>query len=242
MNKEKVRRRLDLVSSSSGSIISVAAWCALQASSADVIMSAIDERMRAASTTDATRCALLYVVHELLLTCAANGVPETSKRAVLLAVSRTLPATVRAVRERREAAKSEGVEKKEEEKEGGGEAFEEALGRVGGWWARLNLFPRPWLAQLAGPPQTARRSIPARLRNIAAVIAQYNDAKENSAREEALQQLAQVRAIVDDELGGGAALNAWLDAERDALQGNVQNAVSNSTEKKEEDDVLGSFF
>ncbi|ORC85557.1 uncharacterized protein TM35_000341690 [Trypanosoma theileri] len=236
MNKEKVGRRLDLVSSSSGSIISVAAWCALQASSADVIMSAIDERMRAASTTDATRCALLYVLHELLLTCAANGVPETSKRAVLLAVSRTLPATVRAVRERKEK------ERREEKEEEGGGAFEEALARVGGWWARLNIFPRPWLAQLAGPPQAARSSIPARLRHIAAVIAQYNETKENSAREEALQQLAQVRAIVDDELGGGAALNAWLDAERDALQGNVQNTVSPSTQQKEEDDVLGSFF
>ncbi|KEG10297.1 hypothetical protein DQ04_03921070 [Trypanosoma grayi] len=249
MNKEKVGRRLDLVGSSAGSIISVAAWCALQASSADIILAAVDERMRSPSTTDATRCALLNVIHELLLTCAANGIPEVGKRGVLMAVSKTLPGTVQAVRTLQ-----------------GGDAgvFEQALARVVSWWSMLNIFPLAWIKQLgvkgdAEQPSDAAAggaSMPAQLHYIADMMTKYNAAKEEcqrvlqaspergtSAREEALQMLAKLRAAVDSRLDGGVSLVTWLDAERDALEGNVQSPGGiTQTGQNEEDDVLGSFF
>ncbi|RNF05793.1 hypothetical protein TraAM80_04326 [Trypanosoma rangeli] len=245
MNKEKVGRRLDLVGSSAGSIISVAAWCALQASSADIILAAIDERMRNASTRNEMRCALLNVIHELLLTCAANGVPEAGKRSVLMAVSKTLPGTVHAVRT------LTGTNT---------EAFEQNLAKVVSWWAILNIFPRAWIAQLgvkeAKQPSdaTGGASMPGQLSYIVNLMSRYNEVKEEclrqshasperaaAVREEASQLLAKLREVVHCKLDGGASLVAWLDAERGALEGNAQN-TSFSVAGQKEDDVLGSFF
>ncbi|RNF14761.1 uncharacterized protein Tco025E_05721 [Trypanosoma conorhini] len=247
MNKEKVGRRLDLVGGSAGSIISVATWCALQASSADIILAAIDERMRSASTRSETRCALLNVIHELLLTCVANGVPEAGKRSVLMAVSKTLPGAVQAVRALGGAD---------------AEAFEQNLVKVVSWWAILNVFPRTWIAQLGVKKETEQpsdatggASMPGQLSYIASLMSSYNEVKEEclrlshtsperaaAVREEALQQLAKLREVVHCKLDGGASLVAWLDAERGALEGNVQNMPSSVAGQKEEDDVLGSFF
>lgn len=247
MNKEKVGRRLDLVSGSAGSIISVATWCALQASSADIVMAAIDEKMRSTSTSGETRCALLFVIHELLLTCAANGIPETGKRSVLMAVSHTLPGTVQAVR----ALPGADVD-----------VFEETLAKVVSWWSLLNIFPSLWMKQLnvrgdAERPTTSagNASLPAQLRHVASLMAEYNGAKEEwlrslqtsparaaSARGEALQQLARLRDVVSSKLNGGVSFTAWLDAEQSALDGSVQNTAPPLVGQKEEDDVLGSFF
>ncbi|ESS63896.1 hypothetical protein TCDM_08173 [Trypanosoma cruzi Dm28c] len=247
MNREKVGRRLDLVSSSAGSIISLAAWCALQASSADVIFAAIDERMRNASTSKETRCALLNVIHELLLTCAANGVPEAGKRSVLMAVSKTLPGMVQAVR---------GLAGAD------AEVFEQNLSKVVSWWSMLNIFPRAWIAQLgvkkeAEQPRdaTGGASMPVQLSYIANLMSRYNEMKEEflrvshasperaaSLREEAIQQLTKIREVVHCKLDGGVSLVAWLDAERNALEGNLPSMTSSVVGQKEEDDVLGSFF
>ncbi|CBH15859.1 uncharacterized protein TEOVI_000687700 [Trypanosoma equiperdum] len=247
MNKEKVDRRLDLVGSSAGSIISVATWCALHASSVDVIMGAINERMQDPATSASTRCALLYVVHELLLTCAANGVPEAGKRRVLTAVSRVIPEAVTAVRALSPADSDE---------------FERGLSKVASWWSLLNIFPRVWIDQLGArndevpsSESVAGASMSAQLRYIAGLMSRYNEAKEEwlralqtsperaaTLRGEAQQWLASVRAAVENKLEGGGSLATWLSAELSVLTGSAPNPGGSFVGKEEEDDVLGSFF
>nr|CCC51713.1 conserved hypothetical protein [Trypanosoma vivax Y486] len=249
MNREKVFRRLDLVTSSAGSIISVATWCALHASSAEVILGAIDERMRHPSTSSEMRCSLLYVIHELLLTCAANGVHETTRRRLLMAASKMLPAAIQAVR-LLDAPDSD--------------EFERVLSKVMSWWSMLNIFPRAWIEQIGAKEiktqfnevEAGSSSMSAQLRHVANLISRYNEAKSvyqhalqtsseavQPALEEALERLAAVRAAVDDKLEGGASLATWLGTEQGVLEGNAQNAgPAHKGQGGEQDDILGSFF
>nr|CCC93888.1 conserved hypothetical protein [Trypanosoma congolense IL3000] len=247
MNKERVCRRLDLVGTSAGSIISVATWCALHASSVDVIMGAFSERMRDPSTSDSTRCALLYVIHELVLTCAANGVPEAGKRRVLMVASRVIPEVVVAVR----ALGTIDIDE-----------FERGLSKVTSWWSMLNIFPRTWIEQLKarGDEALSREavggaSIPTQLRYVAGLMARYTEAKEEwlratqsspervaLLRDEALQRLSSIRTVVDGKLEGGVSIASWLNVEQSALMGSAQNVGASFVGKQEEDDILGTFF
>lgn len=268
MNKASVARRLDLVGSSSGSIVSVATWCALHAHDADVIVSCIDDKMRADTTSDGTRASLLYVLHELLLTCASRGTSESGKRAVLVAVSRTLLGTVDAILQKPHAEKT---------------AFVLALEKVAGWWVILHILPKPWMTDLQRKLDVAQKelglagSVPGALQLVTSLMGRYSDAKEQwlqsqrkhsdsgmttsdaAASETAMRCLIALRKAAAGRLEGGASIVEWCDAERAVLEGRswavkqepsgiaesvpVGRTVSgNDKSVIESDDILGSFF
>jgi hypothetical protein len=169
MNREQIARRVDLIGPSTGAIVSVATWCALHGAEADAIMAYVVEKMKQKETSDAQRASLIYLIHELLLTCAARGVSDSAKRSILIAVSRTLP---RAVQDTLRQKANDHT------------AFINALQKATEWWAMLNLFPSAWLKQLHRTAQEAQEavghhtSVPSALLQVAALMQRYQHAKE----------------------------------------------------------------
>ncbi|KAK7202276.1 hypothetical protein NESM_000299100 [Novymonas esmeraldas] len=193
MNREQIARRIDLVGPSTGAIVGVATWCALHGADADVILNCIGEKLKHKDTTDAQRASLVYVVHELLLSCATRGVSDNAKRAILVAVSGTL---LRAVKDTLRQRSSDHT------------AFLIALQKASQWWGMLNLFPAAWLSQLQGSVQQGqedaghRATVPSAVMHVATLLQRYQHAKE---------QWVQNRAAKADEGGAGAASGAVVD-------------------------------
>lgn len=141
MDRHRIAQRINLVGVTTGSIVSTATWCALNASAADNIVSFLCERMRSVNTNEVTRSSLLYVCHELVLTCVANGTSESGRRAVMLALSKYLPLAVRDVfaqiRRRQEEERHELLSPRLNATS----SFARALSKVIAWWTRLDVFP-----------------------------------------------------------------------------------------------------
>ncbi|EPY33865.1 hypothetical protein STCU_01901 [Strigomonas culicis] len=265
MNKKTVARRLDLVGTSTGAVVSVATWCSLHASDADLIFGCVAEKLAAEATEDHVRAGLLYVLHEVVLTCASRGAPEAARRGVLSAIGRHLPqAMEHFVR----------LNVLRVEKTTTTAAFE----RVLVWWSMLGLFPAAWLdamhAKLAtlhqeddqrsrtnhAPPSAVQRAHDALCRYRDAKT-QYAHAKRKDAAtadaEGCLRHLINLRKAVSSGLDSAPTILAWCDAERAELEGHApemrtveQEQPSNvvKTEKPtepaegEDEDVLGSFW
>ncbi|KPA81825.1 hypothetical protein ABB37_04089 [Leptomonas pyrrhocoris] len=169
MNREQIARRVDLIGPSTGAIVSVATWCALHGAEADSIVAYVAEKMKHKETTDAQRASLIYLIHELLLTCATRGVSDSAKRSILIAVSRTLPRAVQDTLRQKTCDHT---------------SFVAALQKATDWWAMLNLFPIAWLAQLKRTSQEAQEAaghsttVPSALLQVAALMQRYQHAKE----------------------------------------------------------------
>lgn len=244
MNTEAVNRRLDLVGTSGGSIVSVATWCALHAQDADVVVPCLTARLVAPSTTDEVRASLLYVLHELLLTCASRGTSDGAKRAVLTAVARALPAALDKVWQTSPAAGR------------GNGAFNAAVGKLVVWWSMLNLFPRQWLDEIRRKHRKAQEdsglepSVAVTLQRAVQLLSHYQDAKEQwvrgkerhqaqreqpadgSAEEAARRALVLLRKAVDGQLEGSRSLSSWCAAQQAELDGQ-QYAPADSSAKRE---------
>lgn len=242
MNREQIARRVDLVGPSTGTIVGVATWCALHGADADAIMNYMAEKLKHKDTTDAQRASLVYVIHELLLSCATRGVSDSAKRSILVAVSRTLPRAVQDTLRQRA---------------GDHTTFLIALQKATEWWAMLKLFPAAWLAQLQGAVQHAqeeagqRMAVPSALLQVANLLQRYQHAKEQwllnrqvkadegpvsgtsgtaqpgggagassvDVDDAARRCLIALRKAVEGRFERNAALLAWCEAERAELEG-----------------------
>ncbi|CCW63236.1 unnamed protein product [Phytomonas sp. EM1] len=238
VNAERVAQRIDLVGSSSGSIVSVATWCALHAHDFDTIMGCIGDKLKADSTADTTRASLLYVLHEVLLTCAARGVSQGAQRTILTAISRTLPNYVDSV-----------LQKSQVEAHA---SFIAALGKVLVWWDSLNMFPRAWIHNLRKKQQQAEAQVQASsgvslgsasmlasLQRVFHLMSRYEDAKqqwkmsrlvtkdtdEDGSRGvattggHARRALIALREAVGNYSVDGTALSQWCDQQWRELEG-----------------------
>ncbi|KAG5489078.1 hypothetical protein JIQ42_00700 [Leishmania sp. Namibia] len=248
MNREQVARRIDLVGPSTGAIVGVATWCALHGAEADAILSYIAEKMKYKDTTDAQRASLVYVIHELLLSCATRGVSENAKRSILKAVSLTLPNAVK------DTLRQKGSDHT---------TFLIALQKATEWWSMLNLFPAAWLTKLQSAVQDSqedagcRTTVPSALMQVASLLQRYQHAKEQwvlnrhikaeegsssggvASGQDAGSRLAgggvgassgvvddaarrcliALRKAVESRFEGNSALLAWCEAERAELEG-----------------------
>ncbi|KAG5464493.1 hypothetical protein LSCM1_00683 [Leishmania martiniquensis] len=248
MNREQVARRIDLVGPSTGAIVGVATWCALHGAEADAILSYVAEKMKHKDTTDAQRASLVYVIHELLLSCATRGVSENAKRSILKAVSLTLPSAVRDTLRHKVSDHT---------------AFLIALQKATEWWRMLNLFPAAWLTKLQSTVEDVhedaghRATVPSALMQVASLLQRYQHAKEqwvlnrhikaeegsNSGRVASSQDAASrlagggagassavvddaarrcliaLRKAVESRFERNSSLLAWCEAERAELEG-----------------------
>ncbi|KAG5490812.1 hypothetical protein JKF63_00934 [Porcisia hertigi] len=248
MNREQIARRIDLVGPSTGAIVGVATWCALHGAEADAILRYVAEKMKHKDTTDAQRASLVYVIHEVLLSCATRGVSDNAKRSILKAVSLTLPSAVRDTLRHRASDHT---------------AFLIALQKATDWWGMLNLFPAAWLTKLQSTAQDGqddagrRTTVPSALMQVANLMQRYQHAKEQwllnkrikaeeaNANNEgssgqdtasrsagggssassaivddaARRSLIALRKAVENRFEKNAALLAWCEAERVELEG-----------------------
>lgn len=243
MNAETVNRRLDLVGASSGSVVCAATWCALHAQYADVVIPCVCARLVAPTTSDQVRASLLYILHELLLTCASSGTSESAKRGVLLAVARSLPPALDKVWQ---LAKTSGESQS---------CFNAAVGKVVVWWAMLNLFPRQWLDDICKKHRKAQeevgleQSVAVTLQRAMHLLGRYQDAKEQwmrkkerhkasgepldvGAEENVRRSLAVLRAAVKGKLEGSHSLSSWCAAQQAELDG-LQYTATEKAAKRE---------
>ncbi|CCW70060.1 unnamed protein product [Phytomonas sp. Hart1] len=234
----RIAQRIDLVGSSSGSIVSLATWCALHAYDFDTIMGCIGDKLKADVTSDTTRASLLYVLHEVLLTCATRGVSQESQRTVLTAVSRKLPNYVEWVLQKPQVEAHR--------------SFIAGLGKVLVWWDLLNMFPQAWIQSLRqkqqqaeSPSQTpngvspASTSMLSSLQHVVQLMNRYEDAKQqwktcrlaanNSGGDNVndvttteghtRRALITLREAVESHSVDGASLSQWCDQQWRELEG-----------------------
>lgn len=247
MNREKIARRIDLVNgTSTGAIVSAATWCALHGQEADAIVAYMAEKMKQKETSDAQRGALIYVLHEVLLTCASRGTSDAAKRCILVAVSRLLPRAVQDTLRMHAAADHT--------------AFLLALKKVLEWWAMMRLFPAVWITQLqktVNQLQDASISnsaaAPAAILQVADLLQRYQHAKEQwlqnkriksedssmvapgtTVDDAARRSLITLRKAVEGRLGGSSRLLEWCEAERAELEGRVGGANGSIAVKAEQ--------
>lgn len=203
MNREQIARRIDLIGPSTGAIVSVATWCALHGAEAESIMAYIVEKMKHKETSDAQRASLIYLIHELLLTCATRGVSDSAKRSILIAVSRMLP---RAVQDALRQKSSDHT------------VFVVALQKATEWWAMLNLFPTAWLSQLQRSSQAAQEAVshhtavPAALLQVATLMQRYQHAKEIWLQNKHIKAEEGVSTTTTTTAGSGTGVNGQDDS------------------------------
>lgn len=136
MNKETIFKRLDTVSgSTSNVVVALGAWMALHAHDADKVLGCVEDRLKSPHTKASQRRALVFALHELLLTCSrAKETTEETKEKVLVNVSRILPRAVEVV-----LSSSFGSDRSDVM------GFALALEKALDWWALLQLFTPSWL-------------------------------------------------------------------------------------------------
>jgi hypothetical protein len=252
MNRSLVMQRLSIVDGTAGSIVGAATWCALHSQDAPTIVSALCERLIDASVP--SRASLLFVLHEILLSCAAGATVDAGKRATINAVAALLPGTLKRALEMDTTDTTE---------------VRAALAQVLGWWGGLRIFPTGWLEDVAqlmisGSPvhdavegQAAAHddARDAELNTVAKCLAAYRAAKEHlraltsegadsqsieSAREDALTLLnSTIKALNEISTQLSVREMAELSHEPPA-SGSVPTATVPAPDIQ--DDVLGSFF
>ncbi|GET93749.1 hypothetical protein, conserved [Leishmania tarentolae] len=257
MNREQIARRIDLVGPSTGAIVGVATWCALHGAEADAILNYVAEKMKHRDTSDAQRASLVYVIHELLLSCATRGVSDNAKRSILKAVSLTLPNAVKDTLRQKASNHT---------------AFLIALQKATEWWGMLNLFPAAWLTKLQvtvqeGQESTSHRTTaPSALLQVANLLQRYQHAKEQWVQNRSIKAeearissmlgsgqdastplagggagassavvddaarrcLIALRKAVESRFEKNAALLAWCEAERAELEGRATTSSAGS--------------
>eukprot|EP00796_Vickermania_ingenoplastis_P006646 gene6646-4765_t len=202
MNREKIYKRLDAVTPYTNTIVAVAAWCALHAYEADAVLECLSERLRAPSTTVARRTALVYVLHELLLTVCSDGTPEEAKQKVLLGVREFFPGAVDEVLGRAQEELSSFVA-----------AVEKALG----WWQSMKLFSSAWLESVWS--SLARRSVgpsfSLSLQRCAHLMARYEAAKGSGtgASDEARRLLVLLAKVRRRDFPAWREFEVWHESE-----------------------------
>lgn len=261
MHKEIIFRRLDLSAGSAGtlsnnSVLEVTAWCAMHAAHSELILQCIGERIASASTSEAQRTALVYVIHELLLTCATRTATDDARQRLLAAVVNTLPAAVSAVVA--DSFPSSDTQ-----------SFKTALEKALDWWSRLQLFPSVWTARIRSMLQTEPVSLPDKLSRLTLLMSRYQESKRkwkasaatDGSREEALRHLRLVDAARRQDFPSFSQLSAWcademgtvehsskrVKLESDSLFSGEPSASTaahamDAGAPPDGDDVLGSFF
>lgn len=154
-------QRLNLLNCTNNSVVATATWCSLHAHEGDCLLECIGERMKSPRTTHAQRTALVYVLHELLLTCSRKGVAIESKQMVLLGVRQILPTVLKVVlgptfSSHQAGPKGEDVKVEDDLTDRaiartppwGISTFIDAVEKCLEWWKMLQLFSPPWLEEV----------------------------------------------------------------------------------------------
>ncbi|EPY26359.1 hypothetical protein AGDE_11403 [Angomonas deanei] len=259
-----IEKRLDLVGSSAGSVISVATWCSLHAPQSAAILTSICTRLASPKTEDATRAALLYVVHEMLLNGAAKGTPEAAKRAVVQAVGQQLPSAIEKV-----AALDSTTTPRA--------SFNVALAKVLAWWRMLALFSESWYAKVKasldqlerqeGDMLSGEHSLPSALDRVQDSLKRYRDAKrqydavlekekDKADNPMCLGRIEHLIKVAHGAFEGSEAIALWGEREKARLTGaplpESTHTPSGEPPSKKikrelspapvEEDILGSFY
>lgn len=247
MQRDRIERRLQLLENNNGSIVATAAWAALNAADGHVIIAVVGERLASASTPNSTKAALLFVLHELLLSCAASATANAGRRVVIGAVMDVLPGALAAA-----VCESGNTEDKT--------PLLDAVRRISSWWRALGLFPSAWLAEVfsAYKDDPAAAASPS-LSNadhgvvssdaVARATQQYHAAKDRyeSMRRAEGAQADMLESAREDALRSLYALTNALEERKEKLAATDLREL-NGTEDNlgatmaPEDDVLGSFF
>lgn len=220
MNRERIMRRLDLVTGSTNSIVAVGAWCALNAHEANSILDCISERLCSPQTSGAQRVGLIYVIHELLLTCSKKGTPEEAKQLVLVAVSRMLPKVLDTVLDGQfmPSDRSPATE------------FVLAVEKALEWWGLLKLFSPKWFhtveAKLRRIPSAAAPSGPdnctafiTNVQRLSYCLSKYSELKARGSSADARRFLGVLAKEQAREFPDSSAFQQWLQAEWRGLTG-----------------------
>lgn len=237
MDANLVQRRLELLGSSSGSIISVATWCSLHANMFDTIMECVAQRLTREDTPDTVRASLLYVLHEVLLNCALRDASRSARQTVLRSVGSVLPSAVQKVCALPESA--------------GRAAFAAALTKVLGWWSALRIFPSSWVASLrdlvAAADQGEEHALPVTLQQTVDAIHRYGEAKRTLSQLRAAQSsdAADFEAAARQSLQGlwqlaerldSSILLSWCRSEAATGPSSTSSYAGSSVVVKTEDD------
>lgn len=240
-----VVQRLSMVDGTAGSVVGAATWCALHAQDAAIIVSVLCERL--ADSSVGARPSLLFVLHELLLSCAAGATVDAGKRATIGAIVALLPPAVA------KALSVEGADTSE---------LRSTLGQVIGWWESLRIFTSSWLEDLATvgcaaaspadhPSPSVEDHRDAEITTVAKLLAAYRAAKDTL---HALQaEGSSTTAIENAREDAVTCLNAAIKAlnevssklsvqEMSELSTSSGTTAAAGTAVDLQDDVLGSFF
>lgn len=215
-------RRLDLVTSSSNSVVAVGAWCALNAHEANKILECIGERLCSTQTSGVQRVALVYVVHELLLTCSKKGMPEKAKELVLVGVSRMLPKVLDTVLDP-QFSPADGTPVTD---------FVLAVEKALEWWELLRLFSAKWFVSVeaklrrvpAVAPTTATTgpqssTFVTNVQRLSYFLAKYSELKARGTPADARRFLAVLAKLHSRYFPGSFEFQQWIQAEWRAVAG-----------------------
>lgn len=186
MNAALINKRIGCVDTAMASIVGIAAWCALHADHSDAILQSICTRMEDASVAVGTKVSLMYLIHEMMLSCAVDGCSEGGKKALSGAVAQRLPLAVEALGPREELAE-----------------LHEAVLQITEWWSTLNIISLDRLKAIRKPalkykkkqkgsasssgsagggashsPSAGAHQVPPLLRNVAALLSRFEDSKQ----------------------------------------------------------------
>ncbi|CUF96540.1 Hypothetical protein, putative [Bodo saltans] len=253
MQRQLVVQRLSIVDDTSGSIVGAATWCSLHAHDAAIIVSVLCDRI--ADVSVPSRASLLFVLHEMLLSCAAGATGDAGKRATVNAVASLLPPTLR------RAFSVEGVDHSD---------LRNALSQVIHWWETLRVFSSAWLEDVAAlgvhamsPSQSGTNDgqqedhRDAELAAVTKLLVVYRAAKDTmnalkaegaspsaieSAKEDAVTCLnAAIKAL--NEVSTRLSVHEMAELSSSSAAGALHAPPpSSSVASAEQDDVLGSFF
>jgi hypothetical protein len=254
MDRSIIEQRISAVENNTGSVVGTATWCALHADQAQEIVTCVGERMCGASCSSDSRCALLFVLHELVLSAMSNGTTERAKRTVLSSIFRTLPNVLKRARGLPDPSST----------------FAASLNRVLSWWSLVKAFPEVWIDELRAPilcGATAESGVAEELRTVNRLLLSFNAARDSfnqlaategadptavdAAKEDAVHRLVHVQKAIDGRGGASTSLASHLQAELVKLCGSADltttgtelSEANQRTLKIEDDgDVLGSFF
>jgi hypothetical protein len=239
VSKEVITSRLSAVSNTGGSVAATAAWCAVHAYQAGDVMSVWSALVTAPTTETDVRVALVYVVHEMALSCVAKGPQSDAAKALMQTMGKVLPAAlVKAVQiEAQGSAQGDAAPAGE---------FAAATSSVLNWWLAAHVFPAAWVTQLITATNVGSRdvgaaigrggaSLPPELQNVFKLYQRYQTAKAaahkletdgadgqavTSAREDALRRLVPLlKALTGDETSSNGSIVGQLNADMTSLKG-----------------------
>lgn len=181
-------------------------------------MESLVDCLRSPATPNSHRTALLYVLHELLLTCSRQGTPEEAKQQVVLHTRRLLLPALEVILS---GNGSNVFDNSVAERV----AFLVALEKVIAWWGALRLFPAAWMDELqklvhsSAVSREAETSLSVKVQRLGYLMAQYeqvktlqlkNQSADSSPATDRRRLLATIGKYLQREFPSSTELHQWL--------------------------------